>query len=212
MDAAMAVRDDRGSVSDVGHLFTQTAKGIVLPIEIEAEMLVPGEGSDYLGQPALAKTTFLSYRVSLRYRSPDSTGTRSRVELAEEHLDSVAPNEARAHLPATLYRLSARSAERPLAEIPNRLSAAPSHREHPFAGGRAAGSRRCGDLCSPRAKAGQRKHHQRRMLSLPLRDMAQRRREVDHGGVLHRPGRGQGRPRRPSALRCGGLLPQRPLG
>lgn len=99
IDAAMAVRDDRGSMSDVGHLFTQTAKGITLPIEIEAEMLVSGEGIDYLGQPAQAKTTFLSYRVVLRHRPPDATATMSRVELVEETLVSIAPGEARSHLP-----------------------------------------------------------------------------------------------------------------
>ncbi|SDX51987.1 AAA family ATPase [Thiocapsa roseopersicina] len=99
MDAAMEVRDDRGSVSDVGHLFTQTAKGITLPIEIEAQMLVPGEGSDYLGQPAQAKTTFLSYRVVLRHRPPDATSTRSRVDLVEETLIGIAPGEAKNHLP-----------------------------------------------------------------------------------------------------------------
>ena len=70
MDAAMAVREERGSVSDIQHLFTQTTRGIGLPIKIEAEMLVPGEGSDYLDQPAAAKTTFLLYRVELRYRGP----------------------------------------------------------------------------------------------------------------------------------------------
>ena len=65
MDAAMSVREEKGSVSDIQHLFTQTAKGICLPIEIEAEMLVPGEGTDYLDQPAEAKTTFLVYRLEL---------------------------------------------------------------------------------------------------------------------------------------------------
>jgi hypothetical protein len=55
MDAAMAVREvreERASVSDVRHLFTQTGKNIYLPIWIEAEMLVPSEGTDYLDQPA----------------------------------------------------------------------------------------------------------------------------------------------------------------
>jgi predicted ATPase len=99
MDAAMAVRAERGSVSDIHHLFTQTAKGICLPIKIEAEMLVPGEGSDYLDQPAEAKTTFLVYRVELRYRSGDGNTTRPRVELAAESLEYVRRTEARAHLP-----------------------------------------------------------------------------------------------------------------
>ncbi len=98
-DAAMAVREERGSVSDIHHLFTQTAKGVCLPIKVEAEMLVPGEGSDYLDQPAEAKTTFLVYRIELRYRAPDGTTARPRIELVEETLDYIKKGEARAHLP-----------------------------------------------------------------------------------------------------------------
>jgi predicted ATPase len=99
MDAAMAVRDDRGSMADVRHLFTQTADGSCLPITLEAEMLVPAEGADYLDQPAEAKTTFLVYRLELRYRPAAGTATRPRVELVEETLDYVKQSEARAHLP-----------------------------------------------------------------------------------------------------------------
>lgn len=99
MDAAMAVRAERGSVSDIRHLFTQTSDGISLPIEIEAEMLVPGEGSDYLDQPAEAKTTFLVYRVELVYRPPEGTTIRPRIELAAESLNYIKRGDARAHLP-----------------------------------------------------------------------------------------------------------------
>ncbi len=99
MDAAMAVRGDQGGASDIRDLFTQTAKGICLPIEIEAEMLVPGAGVDYLDQPAQAKTTFLSYRVELCYRAATGTATRSRIELVSETLKSFKRAEASAHLP-----------------------------------------------------------------------------------------------------------------
>ncbi len=99
LDAAMAVRDQQGSASDIQHLFTQTPNGICLPILIEAEILVPSTGSDYLDQPAEAKTTFLSYRIKLEYRAPNGNGTRPRVELVEETLDYIKKGEAHAHLP-----------------------------------------------------------------------------------------------------------------
>jgi hypothetical protein len=99
MDAAMAVRAEKGSISEIQYLFAQTARGICLPIKIEAEMLVPGEGTDYLDQPASAKTTFLSYRVEFRYRSPEETNTRTRIELVDETLDYIKKGEAHAHLP-----------------------------------------------------------------------------------------------------------------
>jgi len=99
MDAAMAVREEKGSVSDIQHLFTQTGKGVCLPIEIEAEILVPGEGSDYLDQPAEAKTTFLVYSLELQYRPPEGATTRPRIELIRETLDYLKKGEALAHLP-----------------------------------------------------------------------------------------------------------------
>ncbi|MCG6862134.1 MAG: AAA family ATPase [Chromatiaceae bacterium] len=99
MDAAMAVREERGSLSDIQYLFTQMERGICLPIKIEAEMLVPGEGSDYLDQPAEAKTTFLVYGLELQYRPPEGTATRPRIELVEETLEYVKKGEATAHLP-----------------------------------------------------------------------------------------------------------------
>jgi hypothetical protein len=99
MDAATAVRGDQGAGSDVRHLFTQTSQGICLPIEIEAEMLVPGEGSDYLDQPAEAGTTFLIYKVVLSYRLAEGPAARSRMELVEESLDYIKRSEADTHLP-----------------------------------------------------------------------------------------------------------------
>ncbi len=99
MDATMAVRGEKGSVSDVRYLFTQTVKGSYPPIEIEVEMLVPPEGSDYLDQPAEAKTTFLVYRIELCYRPAEGTTARPRIELVEEALDYVKKGDAHAHLP-----------------------------------------------------------------------------------------------------------------
>ncbi len=99
MDAAMAVREEGGSVSDIRHLFTQMETDGYLPIELEAEMLVPDTGSDYLDQPAEAKTTFLVYRLELRYRPPAGNVSRPRIELVEERLEYVKKGEAHAHLP-----------------------------------------------------------------------------------------------------------------
>lgn len=99
MDAAMAVREEGGSVSDMRHLFTQTKAGILLPIELEAEMLVPGSGSDYLDQPAQARTTFLIYALKLQYRPPAGAALRPRIELVEEKLEYVRKGDAFTHLP-----------------------------------------------------------------------------------------------------------------
>jgi len=99
MDAAMAVREGRGSISDSQHLFTQTKNGICLPIRFEVEMLVPAQGNDYLDQPAEARTTFLIYRIELKYRPPEGATARPRIELMEETLEYVKRGDARTHLP-----------------------------------------------------------------------------------------------------------------
>ncbi|WP_133512890.1 AAA family ATPase [Candidatus Thiosymbion oneisti] len=99
MDAAMAVRGEKGLVSDIRHLFTQTEAGVLLPLEIEAEMLVPPAGSDDLDQPAEARTTFLVYSLELRYRPPAGAVSRPRIELVEETLEYIKKGEAHTHLP-----------------------------------------------------------------------------------------------------------------
>lgn len=99
MDAAMAVRDEPGSSTDIRHLFTQTAQGSLRPIRLAVEMLVPSHGRDYLDQPAEAKTTFLVYKLELRYRSGDSADARPRIELVEETLEYIKRGDARSHLP-----------------------------------------------------------------------------------------------------------------
>jgi hypothetical protein len=99
VEAAMAVRDQRGAATELRHLFTQTATGLLRPIRLEVEMLVPGQGRDYLDQPAEAKTTFLVYRVELHYRGAGDADARPRIELVEEALEYIKRGEARSHLP-----------------------------------------------------------------------------------------------------------------
>jgi len=62
-------------------------------------MLVPRAGTDYLDQPAEAKTTFLTYTLELRYRPADPVTLRPRIELMEEALGYITKGEARNHLP-----------------------------------------------------------------------------------------------------------------
>jgi len=95
----MNVRDEAGSVSDVKHLFARNARGEPLPIRIQAEILVPRSGSDYLEQPAEARTTFLSYTLELRYQPADLQATRPRIELMEETLTYIKKGDALSHLP-----------------------------------------------------------------------------------------------------------------
>src|SRR6266566_7203828 len=69
IDAARSVRDEAGRASDVRGLFHHTGETYAPEISIEAEMIVPREGVDDLGQRAVASITFLRYAVSFSYRT-----------------------------------------------------------------------------------------------------------------------------------------------
>ena len=99
MDASMSIRDEAGTVSDIKHLFTKRGDNEVPAIELQAEMLIPESGNDYLDQPAEAKSTFLVYKLVLRYRPEGDHNPRPRIEVWEESLDYIKKSEAHNHLP-----------------------------------------------------------------------------------------------------------------
>ena len=67
-------------------------------MSFEAEMIVPREGLDDLGQKAEAKITFLRYVLALRYRETDDPGLSGGLELLKEELSHIKIGDARRHL------------------------------------------------------------------------------------------------------------------
>src|SRR6266540_3687799 len=59
MEAAFSVRGAGAKAEDVRSLFQQGGDDHAPEIAIEVELIVPPEGVDDLGQPAIATTTFL---------------------------------------------------------------------------------------------------------------------------------------------------------
>ena len=99
LDAAMSVRDETGRSGDVRTLFhRRTSESYAPEMSFEAEMIVPPEGMDDLGQPASAKITFLKYAVTLAYRKEEGTPAPGRLELISESLTHVRMGEAHSHL------------------------------------------------------------------------------------------------------------------
>lgn len=92
LEAAMAVRDKSARSTDVRSLFHATRTGHVDAISFNAEMIIPSEGVDDLGQPAKASTTFLEYSVRIEFRESDLG--RSTLQIADERLDYVGIREA----------------------------------------------------------------------------------------------------------------------
>ena len=98
IDAARSVRSEEGKTSDVRNLFHRVGDTHTKKMSFEAEMIIPGEGIDDLGQQAKATTTFLSYRVVLAYREDDSLPSLGTLELIEERLERLKLGDWRKHL------------------------------------------------------------------------------------------------------------------
>lgn len=98
IDAALSVRDEGGRTADVRSLFHRVGDNYVKEMSFEAEMIVPYEGVDDLGQQAKASITFLRYAVKLAYRTDDSLRSLGSLELLYEELDHINLGDAQASL------------------------------------------------------------------------------------------------------------------
>lgn len=107
VEAARAVRGSGNRSLDIRSLFTRIGDGYVDEMSFEAEMIVPSEGVDDLGQPVRASATFLRYSLKLIFQPwvnhhLVSNGVVLRPEpqlqIADEQLVSLSAEEARAHV------------------------------------------------------------------------------------------------------------------
>ena len=98
--AASMVRDGRqGQKSHLRHLFHFDGKEYSDTISFEAEMIVPKEGIDGLGQIAHATNTFLKYHITLRYRKTKIDEPLPSLEIVKEELSYIKKGEALSNLP-----------------------------------------------------------------------------------------------------------------
>ena len=86
MDAAMMIRDEKRRNSDIRSLFHHVGDSYDQKISLVAEMIVPKEGVDDLGQKVRASVTFLRYTLVLGYRGSDCLGTQGNLEVLQEEL------------------------------------------------------------------------------------------------------------------------------
>lgn len=98
VDAALSVRDEGGRTADVRSLFHRVGNQYDAEMSFDAEMIVPEEGLDDLGQIAQASITFLRYSVTLAYRADDSRRAFGFLELVKEELTHITLGEASKHL------------------------------------------------------------------------------------------------------------------
>src|ERR687883_1510348 len=98
IDAALSVRDEGGRTADVRSLFHCVGDKYDEVMSFEAEMIVPREGVDDLGQKAVASTTFLRYTLILAYRGDDTFQPLGKLEIIKEELAYIKRGDARKQL------------------------------------------------------------------------------------------------------------------
>jgi predicted ATPase len=94
VDAAMSIRDDGGRTADLRSLFHSIGNDYDEEMSLEAEMLIPQDGVDDLGQKANASTTFLRYAVTLSYRADEDFQSLGKLELIKEELAYIKKGDA----------------------------------------------------------------------------------------------------------------------
>jgi predicted ATPase len=98
IEAALSVRDEGGRTADVRSLFHRVGNDYAEEMSFEAEMIVPKNGLDDLGQEAKASITFLRYSVTLTYHPDDSLRSLGGLELLKEELVHINLGDAKENL------------------------------------------------------------------------------------------------------------------
>ena len=118
VNAALSVCAEGERSADIRSLFHYIGDRFAREMSFEAEMIIPSEGIDDLGQKAKAGITFLRYTVVLAYRVDEGLPPLGSLELIREDLDYIKLSEAWRHLrfphKASIWRKSAVRGKRTL--------------------------------------------------------------------------------------------------
>lgn len=93
-EAAARVRDPLARSGDLLAIFHQTTSTPVQNVSFEADFVVPKNVTDDFGRQATPSTTFLRYKLTLKY-VPKSMTASERIEIVEEKLTYVQKSHAR---------------------------------------------------------------------------------------------------------------------
>ena len=98
LEAATSVRDQHSRAAQIRDLFHHVGSHYADNMKFVAEMIVPGDAIDDLGQEAKASITFLRYSLELAYRESYDTLAPGALEIVKEELVHVAQRDAPRHL------------------------------------------------------------------------------------------------------------------
>ena len=94
MEAATDVRDQRNGTAHVRDLFHRVGDRYADRMTFVADMIVPGQAIDDLGQEVRASTTFLRYSIELAYRDPGDRLGRGALAIVKEELAHISKRDA----------------------------------------------------------------------------------------------------------------------
>ncbi|MEZ4614162.1 MAG: AAA family ATPase [Caldilineaceae bacterium] len=94
MDAALSVRAEQNGTGDIRSLFHRIGDQYDNRMSFEAEMIIPAEGLDDLGQKAEASITFVRYRLEIGYRTNETLPMLGSLELLQEELEHITLGDA----------------------------------------------------------------------------------------------------------------------
>lgn len=98
MNAALQVRSEGGKTGDIRGLFHRVGDTYDDAMTFEAEMIIPREAIDDLGQRAQATITLVRYQLRIGYRADDSLPTLGSLVLLSEDLHHINLGDASAIL------------------------------------------------------------------------------------------------------------------
>ena len=98
LEAAAAVRDQHSRTAQIRDLFHHVGSHYANNMTFIAEMIVPENAIDDLGQEAKASITFLRYSLELAYRESNDSLAPGVLEIVKEELVHVAQRDAPRHL------------------------------------------------------------------------------------------------------------------
>ena len=98
LDAALAVRDDTGRNTDVRDLFHLAGGHRAPTMSFTAEMIVPSDAVDDLGQRAKATITLLRYDLKIGLRRSEFALNPAPLEILHESLEPIPMGHAPQHL------------------------------------------------------------------------------------------------------------------
>ena len=98
VDAAASIRAEEEKATSVQSLFHRIGSEYTDSISFTAEMIIPDEGVDDLGQMAKASITFVRYSLELAYRVDEKLPFSGSFELIREELEQINLREASRHL------------------------------------------------------------------------------------------------------------------